>query len=372
MKRIVLAPDSFKNCLSAPQVCSALRAGLLSADSTVQIQSFPLADGGEGTAQCFAVGTGGRLMETEVHDAYFHLKKACYALSPDGETALVEMAQASGIQGIDKNQLRTKSATTLGTGELLTAACQAGAKRIILGLGGSATTDGGMGALAALGVQFLDGNGKVLSPVGENMLHVHNIRLPQNGILPKYTEIIYACDVTNPFYGENGAAQVFAPQKGATKAEIALLDCGLRHLATCYREAFGKDIAALPSMGAAGGLCGGLYAALGGTAVSGFDVLAELYDLESEICQADLVVTGEGRTDRQTAFGKLPARVAALAKRHGVPCILVSGDIAADFDAAEAGFSTAIALKTSDRTVESAIQNASELLQAAARTLLKG
>lgn len=372
MKHIVLAPDSFKNCLSAPEVCSALRAGLLSADPTAQVRAFPLADGGEGTAACFAAGTGGKLIEVEVHDAYFHLKKACFALSPDGETALVEMAQASGIQGIDKKYLCTKSATTLGTGELISAASGFGAKRIILGLGGSATTDGGMGALAALGVQFLDKNGEALSPVGENMLHVHKIHLPQNGLSPKYTEIVYACDVTNPFYGENGAAQVFAPQKGATREEIALLDSGLRRLATCYREAFGRDIAALPSMGAAGGLCGGLYAALGGEVVSGFAVLAKLYDLEQEIRQADLVITGEGRTDRQTAFGKLPARVAALAQKNKVPCVLISGDITADFQAEKAGFSRTVALKMPAMTVDATIQNAPQLLKAAAGTLLKG
>lgn len=372
MKRIVLAPDSFKSCLSAPEVCESLRAGLLSADPTAEVCSFPLADGGEGTAACFAAGTGGQMIEAEVHDACFHLKQACFALSSDGETALIEMAQASGIQGIDKNHLCTKSATTLGTGELMLAASKQGAKRMIVGLGGSATTDGGMGALAALGVQFLGKNGEALSPVGENMLRVHKIQLPKNGLLPKYTEIIYACDVTNPFFGENGAAQVFAPQKGATQAEIALLDAGLCHLAACYRNAFGKDIAALPSMGAAGGLCGGLYAALGGKAVSGFDILAELYDLEDEICRADLVITGEGRTDHQTVFGKLPARVAKLAQRHSVPCVLISGDIAADFQAQTAGFSRAIALKTPEMTVEAAIQNAPQLLKAAARMLLEG
>lgn len=368
--RVVLAPDAFKDCLSAPEVCRALEEGLVSACANVEVLSVPLADGGEGTAWCFAAGCGGELRPFSVTDAYFQKKTAALALSPDGETAVVEMAQASGIQGIDKNQLQTRKATTYGTGELLQAALQLHPKRIIVGLGGSATTDGGMGALSALGVRFLDENGEPLSPVGENMVNVQKIVPPKTADFSGVS-FQFACDVTNPFFGENGAAAVFAPQKGATKEDIALLERGLRNLAKLYKAAFGRAVDELPGAGAAGGLCGGLYALLGGEIVSGFSVLADACALEAKLQNADLVITGEGRTDAQTAFGKLPARVCKLAQKYDVPCVLISGDITDDFDAQKAGFVRAIRLKSHQMTTQEAIKNAPALLLAAAQAVMK-
>lgn len=368
--RVLLAPDAFKDCLSAPEVCRALEQGILSVCKEARVFSAPLADGGEGTASCFAAGCGGKLYPVPVTDAYFKKKTAFLALSPDRQTALVEMAQASGIQGIDKNHLCTRKATTYGTGEMLAAALQLHPKRIIVGLGGSATTDGGMGALSALGVRFLDENGEQLSPIGENMVKVREIRPPEKADFSGVSFQL-ACDVTNPFFGETGAAAVFAPQKGATPNDVALLDSGLRNLAGLYKKAFGRAVDTLPGAGAAGGLCGGLYAFFGGEIVSGFSVLANACALESKIQTANLVVTGEGRTDAQTAFGKLPVRVCTLAKKHGVPCVLISGDIASDFDAKKAGFSNAIRLKSPEMTTQEAIKKAPELLSAAAQAVMK-
>lgn len=369
---ILLAPDAFKNCLPAHAVCEHLANGIRAVCPDTVLTAVPLADGGEGTAACFAAGVSGTLSEQSVTDAYFRKKNAHFALSPDGQTALVEMAQASGMQGIDKNHLQTKSATTYGTGELIAAAVKQGAKHIIIGLGGSATTDGGMGALTALGVKFFDCGGQILSPIGENMLRVHTVQAPQNEFFVHPPQFTFACDVENPFYGANGAAYIYAPQKGASAADIKLLDNGLRNLATRYAHAFGRSISPLPSMGAAGGLCGGLYAAFGGAVKSGFDILARLSGLEEKICAADLVITGEGRTDAQTAFGKLPARVRALAEKHHVPCVLISGDITADFDAEASGYVKAIALKALDVSVQYAIENAPALLFSAAQKLMKG
>jgi len=369
--KIVVAPDSFKDCLSADAVCEALKKGILRANPAAKVCSVPLADGGEGTAACFAAATGGAPVSVQVHSAYCVPKTAQYVLSQDGKTALVEMAQASGIQGIDKNCLRTKCATTYGTGEMILHAVNAGAKHIFVGLGGSATTDGGMGALAALGVQFLSANGEELTPIGGNMARVDSIRVPQNHIFDGSIRFTYACDVQNPFYGAEGASFVFAAQKGATVSEIRDLDGGLRHLASLYKTAFGRDISLLPAMGAAGGLCGGLYAAFGGQVQSGFEMLADLTDLDSQIADADLVITGEGRTDRQTAFGKLPVRVAEHAKRHRVPCVLISGDITADFDARAAGFSASIPLKTAEMSSQYAIAQAKTLLENTIYTYIK-
>ncbi|MGN0519789.1 MAG: glycerate kinase, partial [Candidatus Fimenecus sp.] len=321
--KIVLAPDAFKDCLPAEAVCKALQNGILKAEANAEILCVPLADGGEGTADCFAAATGGKRISVQVQSAYGVPKTAQYILSADRKTALVEMAQASGIQGVDKNYLHTKNASTYGTGELILHAVNAGAEHIIIGLGGSATTDGGMGALSALGVRFLDMHGEELPPIGANMAEVAAIEVPKNPFFDGKIRFTYACDVQNPFYGDKGAAFVFARQKGATEAEIEELDSGLRNLAARYNTAFHRDIANLPSMGAAGGLCGGLFAAFGGTVQSGFEMLADLTDLEQKIAAADLVLTGEGRTDRQTAFGKLPARVATHAAKYGVPCVLI-------------------------------------------------
>lgn len=367
---IVVAPDAFKDCLSAEAVCEALQNGIFKVNPTAEVLCVPLADGGEGTADCFAAATGGKRVFLQVQSAYGAPKTAQYILSADRKTALVEMAQASGIQGIDKNCLCTKNASTYGTGELVSHAVKQGAEQIIVGLGGSATTDGGMGALSALGARFLDASGEALPPIGAHMAKVAAIEVPKNPLFNGEIRFTYACDVQNPFYGENGAAFVFARQKGATDAEIAELDGGLRNLAVQYYTAFHRHIADVPSMGAAGGLCGGLFAAFGGTVQSGFEMLADLTDLERKIATADLVLTGEGRTDRQTAFGKLPARVRQHAAKYGVPCVLISGDIAPDFDAAATGFSAAIPLKKPEMTAAYSIAHAKELLENAVFTYL--
>lgn len=369
MLRIVLCPDSFKNCLSAPEVCAALRAGLLAANRDLDIVCAPLSDGGEGAAACFSASTGATLISTQVTNAYFQKTEAHFAWHSKIKTAFVEMAQASGIQGIDKNHLHTMQATTLGTGELIAAAIKQGARHIIVGLGGSATTDGGMGALSALGVQFQDAQGTVFSPVGANMKKVRSIVPPAAFAKAQCPSFTYACDVDAPFCGPGGAAQVFAPQKGATEAEVLVLDAGLKNLAVQYASAFGTDVTHMPGAGAAGGLCGGLVAAFGGCVQSGFEILAQHSGLENVIRNADLVVTGEGRTDLQSALGKLPARVCALTKQYQVPCVLISGDITADFHPQQHGFLDAIALKTPAITKDESIQRAAVLLQAAAQKI---
>ena len=368
--KIVAVPDAFKDCLSAEAVCKALQNGIIKANPTAEVLCVPLADGGEGTADCFAAATGGKRVFVQVQNAYGAPKTAQYILSADRKTALVEMAQASGIQGIDKNCLCTKNASTYGTGELILHAVTKGAEQVIVGLGGSATTDGGMGALSALGARFIDAHGEILSPIGSNMAKVAAIQVPKNPFFNGEIRFTYACDVQNPFYGETGAAFVFARQKGATEAEVEELDRGLRHLAAQYQTVFHRDIANAPAMGAAGGLCGGLFAACGGVVQSGLELLADLTDLERKIAAADLVLTGEGRTDGQTVFGKLPVRIARRAAKYGVPCVLISGDISPDFNASAAGFRAAISLKTPDMTAAYSIAHAKELLENAVFTYL--
>ena len=280
--RILLCPDSFKGCLSAQQVCAALAAGVYDAQPGADVLQAPLSDGGEGFAVSAAAVTHGALHACAVQDAYFHKKQAHFAVSPDGTTAYIETAQAAGIQGIDKNDLHTKNASTYGVGELIAAAAGLGCTQIVIGLGGSATTDGGMGALSALGVSFLDADGNRLAPIGAHMARVHAIQASPVFEACRTIRFIYACDVQNPFYGETGAAFVFAPQKGATPDEVQALDAGLRQLAGVYLTAFGRDIRKKPAMGAAGGLCGGLYAAFGGEVQSGFSILAKSCGLSAK------------------------------------------------------------------------------------------
>ncbi len=367
--RILLCPDSFKGCLSSEQVCAALAAGVHDAQPDAEVLQAPLSDGGEGFAVSAAAVTHGALHACTAQDAYFHKRQAHFAVSPDGTTAYIETAQAAGLQGIDKNCLRTKNATTYGVGELIAAAADAGCTQIVVGLGGSATTDGGMGALSALGVSFLDAGGNRLAPIGANMARVCAIQTLPLFETCRVLRFTYACDVQNPFYGESGAAFVFAPQKGAPPDEIQMLDAGLRQLAGVYLTAFGRDIRKKPAMGAAGGLCGGLYAAFGGEVQSGFSILAKSCGLSAKIASADLVITGEGRTDEQTAYGKLPARVCALAKEQGTPCALISGAITADFSPARFGFCDAAALQTGGRTATDSIQNAAIYLREAAKQI---
>lgn len=370
--RIVLAPDAFKSCLPAEAVCRALRRGIQRACPSAEVLSFPLADGGEGTLDCFLALTDGRRISVRVHDAYFQPKTAAYCLSADGKTAYIEMAAAAGIQGIDKNYLQTERATTYGVGELMADAIRRGAKTLILGLGGSATTDGGMGALAALGVQFLDACGTPLSPVGANMAQVAALQVPDSSVFRGAVQVICACDVENPFYGDAGAAFVFAPQKGADAETVVALDAGLRSLARCYAAAFSRNLDGKTGLGAAGGLCGGLYAAFGGAVQSGFETLAALAKLDAALPDADLVVTGEGRTDAQTACGKLPWRVAQHAAAYGVPCLLLSGAVDAEFLPYADRFVQAIALQQAGTSAAYAIEHADALLCEAIYTYLKG
>lgn len=314
---ILIAPDSYKGSLTARQVCDILAQALLTHPG-VTVTTLPLSDGGEGFGTCCVNACKGNILYTKAVDLYGTPMEA--PLYTWGDTALIECAATCALQA-EKDIM---AASSYGVGMQLKSAVDLGFHRLIIGLGGSGMCDGGAGALAALGVAFYDRNGAFIPhPTGGDLQQIRRLQIPadlQN--IVKGLRFIYACDVTNPYTGENGAAAVFGPQKGATPAQVQLLDTGMAHLAALLP----KDVTTLPGAGAAGGLCGGLYGVLGGTTKSGFDLLAELADLDSAIAGADLVVTGEGRTDRQTLMGKLPYRVALRAKKLGKPCVVISGD----------------------------------------------
>ena len=359
--RILVCPDSFKGSLTAFQAAQAIKTGILIKNPDCEIITLPLADGGEGTGECLKNISGGEYIGCETENIFFEKIKGGF-LALDSETAFVETATASGLTTVKEDRRNPLKASTYGTGLLIKKAADSGKRHIILALGGSATNDGGTGALNALGVDFLDEKGNALSPTGENMIKIKDVRLRDE--FEKYKDIKFtlACDVENPFYGKNGAAYVFAGQKGADGKDIEFLDRGLENLEKVYEEYSHKTIQSVNGTGAAGGLCGGIYAFFDSKIKSGFEVLSERANLEKLIESVDIVITGEGKTDFQTSFGKLPVRISRLANEKNKRCILISGDIEKSLDTRKMGFESAYRIKNESVSLENAMNNAYNLL----------
>jgi len=358
--RIVIAPDSFKECITAGQVAAAISEGVIEACPQAVIDICPMADGGEGTVPAIVTATGGRYISADVFDPLGKIVRAKYALvskapevhlpgevglvatwvdeadhencACDGCLAVVEMAAASGLELVPPSMRDPLHTTTYGTGQLITSALDAGAGEIVLGVGGSATVDGGAGCAAALGVRFLDSAGCEIGPsiCGGRLSEIASIDVTglDSRIRPGMIQI--ACDVSNPLTGANGAARIYAPQKGATPEVVDMLEAGLENLCEVVQRDLGVDISRLSSAGAAGGLAGGLVAFAGATMHRGFDLIAEAVGLGNRIGQAQLVITGEGKLDAQSAYGKVCAGVAEFAREAGVAVICIPGKVAHD------------------------------------------
>lgn len=328
--KIVLAPDSFKESLTAEQVCQAMQAGIKDTGLSAKIIAIPMADGGDGTMDALVAATNGRKVPVSVMGPLGKPVQAAYGLLGNGQTAVIEMAQASGI-GYVKPAARTPQTilktTTFGTGQLVEQALKQGVKKLMIGLGGSATNDGGAGLAQALGVEFFDQAGKLLSqPLGGGDLdQIAHVSLQKLDPRLAKTNITLASDVTNPLVGPQGASFVFGQQKGADQTTMKVLDSNLQHYAQVIAQDVGKNIAKMPGSGAAGGLGGGLLAFTKAAVAPGFQVVAQEVDLKQAIQTADLVLTGEGQTDRQTQFGKTPYGVAQLAKTASVPVVSLAG-----------------------------------------------
>ena len=330
--KIILAPDSFKENLTSLQVAAALEKGVKRVLPKALCIKVPMADGGEGTVQSLVDATGGQFLRKRVTGPAGNSVSARYGMLADGETAVIEMAEASGlplVSGKQKNPLKT---TTYGTGELMLDAVQRGAKKIIIGLGGSATNDGGVGMAQALGVRFLNKQGKEITEYAAGGMLNKIASIDMKGLNPliKKTKIIVACDVNNPLCGKTGASNVFGPQKGATAAMVKTLDANLKHLSMVIKKDLKKDVLKLKGAGAAGGLGAGLVAFTNAKMKSGVDIVIEATDLHKYLKGADLVITGEGRVDFQTAFGKTPSGVAKAARQHRVPTVAIGGGITDD------------------------------------------
>ncbi|THG72242.1 glycerate kinase [Pseudomonas sp. A-1] len=323
--KVVIAPDSFKESLSAAEVASAIAAGLREVWPQAELVCRPMADGGEGTLTALIAATGGEYRETLVRDPLGEPVAAQWGWIAGSRSAVIEMAAASGLHLVPPARRDVLRACTHGTGELIRAALEAGAERIVLGFGGSATNDGGSGMLRALGARFEDAAGQPLAPGGAALAQLARIDL--SGLDPRLTQVDFevACDVDNPLCGPRGASQVFGPQKGATPEQVRQLDAALARFADVCAQTLGRDDRDLPGSGAAGGIGFAARSFLGATFRPGIELVAEVSGLEQALIGADLVITGEGRLDLQTLHGKTPMGVASIAKRHGVPVVALAG-----------------------------------------------
>lgn len=334
--KIVLAPNALKGCLTATEAAEAMARGVARACPTAEIACVPVADGGDGLADVLVNALNGETLTVTVTGPRGDPVSASFCHVPARRLAAIEMATASGLALLGRDRLNPLLTTTRGTGELIAAALDLGISHLIVGIGGSATNDGGIGMATALGVRFLDGSGKPVEPVGGALATIQ--RIDPSDLDPRLAgvRIEAICDVDNPLLGERGAAFVYGPQKGATPAQVRELDAGLAHLAAVIERDLGLDVRELPGAGAAGGLGAGLKAFLNAELRRGVDLVLDLVGLEGHLRGADLVLTAEGQIDSQTAFGKAPAGVAERARRFGVPCLAIAGSVGGGLDALHA------------------------------------
>lgn len=330
--KIILAPDSFKGNLTSLQVAAALEKGVKRVLPKANCIKVPMADGGEGTVQSLVDATGGKFIRKRVTGPAGKPVSARYGMLADAETAVIEMAEASGLPLVSGREMNPLKTTTYGTGELILDAVKRGAKTIIIGIGGSATNDGGVGMAQALGVRFLNKDANEITELGAGGMLDKIASIDMKGLNPlvRKTKIIVASDVNNPLCGKTGASNVFGPQKGATPAMVKTLDANLKHLGKLIKTDLKKDVVNLKGAGAAGGLGAGLVAFTKARMRSGIDIVLEATDISKHIKGADLVITGEGRVDFQTAFGKTPSGVAKAARKHRVPTVAIGGGITDD------------------------------------------
>ena len=325
--KFVIAPDKYKGSLTAFEFCNAVEEGLNRALEKVEIIKMPLADGGDGTIDVVKHYLKGDIVKVNVNDPLFRTVEAAYLLSQETRISYIEMAEASGLNLLREDEKNCMLTTTLGTGELIADALQKGAKEIILGIGGSATNDGGIGMASALGFRFLDKNNAVLEPKGENLIHIKTIDSSQVNALLKNVEVKVACDVTNPLYGKNGAAYIYASQKGASNEDLAALDNGLRNYSEIVQRQFGIDTQQIEGAGAAGGMGAGSVVFLNAQLTSGIELIKELADFDTNIKGADWVITGEGKLDDQTLSGKTISGVIKSAKNQNIPVAALCGSV---------------------------------------------
>ena len=362
--KFVLAPDSFKESLTAKEVADAMEVGIKKIFKDAECVKVPMADGGEGTVQSLVDATDGKIYEVVVTGPLGNKVNAKYGILGDGQTAVIEMAEASGIHYVKKEDRNPLIKTTFGTGELIKSALDKGVKKIIIGIGGSATNDGGAGMLQALGAKLLDKDNKEIPFGGGGLSELVKINLDDFDKRIKEVEIEVACDVSNTLTGKEGASAVFGPQKGATEEIIKILDENLHHYADIVNKTIGKDMENQKGSGAAGGLGFALLAFCDGKLNRGIDIVIKYADLSEKMKGASYVITGEGSIDSQTKFGKTPFGVSQVAKQYDIPVIGIAGNVGEGIDELyDLGFDSILSIMPGVMTLDKALSNAKENIE---------
>ncbi|MDU2940731.1 MAG: glycerate kinase [Enterobacteriaceae bacterium] len=368
--KIVIAPDSYKESLSALEVATAIERGFREIWPEADYVKLPVADGGEGTVDAMIAATQGWLIHVDVTGPLGEQVNAFYGISGDEQCAFIEMAAASGLEQVPPAQRNPLKTTSWGTGELIRHALDNGVRHIIIGIGGSATNDGGAGMVQALGAKLLDRDDNPIAPGGGALETLARIDIRELDSRLADCHIEVACDVSNTLIGEKGASAVFGPQKGATKEMIAQLDSGLEHYAQLIARDLDIQVLELAGGGAAGGMGAGLYAFCGAQLRQGIEIVTDALKLDEQIADADLVITGEGRIDSQTIHGKVPVGVARIAKRYNKPVIGIAGSLTADVGVVhEHGLDAVFSVIYTICTLEEALDNAAENVRMSARNI---
>ncbi|WP_368894364.1 glycerate kinase [Kluyvera ascorbata] len=368
--KIVIAPDSYKESLSALDVACAIEDGFREIFPDAQYVKLPVADGGEGTVEAMVAATQGRVVDVEVTGPLGSPVRGFYGISGDNRCAFIEMAAASGLESVPVAQRNPLKTTSWGTGELIRHALECGVSRIIIGLGGSATNDGGAGMVQALGARLLTASGQPIAPGGAGLETLATIDISGLDSRLSRCQIDVACDVTNPLTGEEGASAVFGPQKGATPEMVAFLDRALAHYAACIQRDLGRDVLTLEGGGAAGGMGAALHAFCGAALRPGIEIVTDALHLDALVADASLVITGEGRMDSQTIHGKVPVGVAKVAKRYRIPVIGIAGSLTPDVGVVhQHGIDAVFSVMYRICALEEALSEAGENVRMAARNI---
>lgn len=370
--KIIIAPDSFKGSLSATEVANAIEKGIRKVDGNIDTIKVPMADGGEGTVESLVEATVGKYIKVKVNDPLMRKIDAVYGMLGDNKTAVIEMAQASGLPLLKVEERNPMKTTTYGTGELIKHALENGCRNIIIGIGGSATNDGGAGMIMALGGKLLDENGENIELGAYGLSNLRDIDLSELNQYIKECKFIAACDVDNPLIGENGASYIFGPQKGADEDMVKILDENLKHYGEVIEDLIGVEVLQYPGAGAAGGLGAALLAFLNAELKKGIDIVIEATKLEDKVKHADLVITGEGMIDYQTQFGKTPYGVASISKKYNKPVIAIAGGIGKDASILyEKGIDSIFSIVDKPMRLEEAMENSEILLEEATERIIR-
>ena len=369
--KVLIATDSFKGSLKSLEVADIIEKGIRRVYRTAEVEKIAIADGGEGTVEAMVESLKGEYRSAVVSDPIGKQVRARYGIV-NGDTAIIEMAEASGLYLVPKEKRNPLTTSTYGTGELIRDALSRGCRKVILGIGGSATNDGGMGMAAALGVQFLDQDGEPLAMGGGFLDRLQRIDMSSITPLVGETEFVVACDVNNPLCGESGASRVFGPQKGASPQMVELLEKNLRHYADVIKKDLAIDVLDAPGGGAAGGLGAGLMVFCRANLLKGMDIVLDTLNIDDRIKAADIVITGEGRLDEQTAYGKVPVGIGLRAKKYKKPVFAIAGSIAPGADLVyQNGVDSAVSAVSAPMTIDEAISESPRLIEEASERLFR-